>query len=62
MCGITCAVALRGAEKRDKTWLDSALDKSLNNIKHRGPDAKGWWISDHCRVGMATPVLCHYSE
>ncbi|CAN9227763.1 unnamed protein product [Alternaria alternata] len=55
MCGITCAVALRGhgplAKEREE--LSKTLDQSLDNIKHRGPDAEGHWISEDCRVALA---------
>jgi asparagine synthase (glutamine-hydrolysing) len=55
MCGITCAVALRGhgplAIPKERGELEKTLEESLNTIKHRGPDANGHWISDDCRVG-----------
>ncbi|KAL6704416.1 hypothetical protein ACN47E_008268 [Coniothyrium glycines] len=54
MCGISCAVTLQGhgplTNDRDK--LGQTLDESLNTIKHRGPDANGYWISDDCRVAL----------
>lgn len=56
MCGTSCAVALRGhprsANSPDRAHLSKTLDESLEYIRHRGPDAKGQWISDDCRVGM----------
>jgi asparagine synthase (glutamine-hydrolysing) len=57
MCGITCAVALRGhgplAKGRGGVGrLSKILEESLNTIEHRGPDANGHWISEDCRVGM----------
>jgi asparagine synthase (glutamine-hydrolysing) len=55
MCGITCAVALRGHGPLlagDRAVLSTTLEKSLDTIKHRGPDANGHWISEDCRVGM----------
>jgi asparagine synthase (glutamine-hydrolysing) len=53
MCGITCAVALRGHGPlaKERGELSKTLDQSLDNIKHRGPDAEGHWISEDCRVG-----------
>jgi asparagine synthase (glutamine-hydrolysing) len=56
MCGITCAVALRGhgplAKAKERGELEKTLEKSLDTIKHRGPDANGYWISEDYRVGM----------
>jgi asparagine synthetase B (glutamine-hydrolysing) len=58
MCGITCTVALRRhgplAKKRE---LERTLEKSLDTIKHRGPDANGHWISEDCRVGMCIKLI-----
>jgi asparagine synthase (glutamine-hydrolysing) len=58
MCGITCAVALRGhgplANSKERGDLEKTLEESLDTIKHRGPDANGHWISDDCRVGRLT--------
>lgn len=63
MCGITCAVALRGhgplAKECDE--LSKTLEESLNTIKHRGPDADGHWISEDCRVGTSRSD-CRYEE
>jgi hypothetical protein len=62
MCGITCAVALRGHGPLVATQqhqhgggsggLSEMLEESLDTIRHRGPDAKGCWISEDARVGM----------
>ena len=54
MCGITCAVALRGHGPltKQREVLSKTLEESLDTIKHRGPDANGHWISEDCRVGM----------
>lgn len=66
MCGISSILSLSGQQhqhthdqpngntkpsesKRDK--LDKELRASLEQIRHRGPDATGTWISDDCRVG-----------
>lgn len=64
MCGISCSIRLNGAPhvnghstgaasieaQRERTSIE--LDKSLELIKHRGPDARGQWISDDARIGM----------
>lgn len=35
----------------DHTKLALELDASLDQIKHRGPDSRGQWISNDKRVG-----------
>lgn len=35
----------------DHTKLAAELDASLDQIKHRGPDSRGQWISNDKRVG-----------
>jgi asparagine synthase (glutamine-hydrolysing) len=35
----------------DHTKLAVELDASLDQIKHRGPDSRGQWISNDKRVG-----------
>ncbi|KAF2826988.1 glutamine-hydrolyzing asparagine synthase [Ophiobolus disseminans] len=54
MCGISCAVTLRGHKPLcgDRASLSRTLDESLNTIKHRGPDANGQWISENGRVAL----------
>ena len=56
MCGISCVVALkertRHVNEQDKKHLEERLAKSLEQIRHRGPDSTGTWISDDGRVGM----------
>ncbi|KAA8618169.1 AsnB Asparagine synthase glutamine-hydrolyzing [Pyrenophora tritici-repentis] len=54
MCGITCAVALwgHGPLTKERGALSKTLEESLDNIKHRGPDANGHWISEDCRVAL----------
>ena len=56
MCGISCAVALRGHGPldRNREKLSKILDESLDTIKHRGPDANGQWISENQQVGKGT--------
>lgn len=54
MCGITAFLTLQRdpdqcAKPPDK--LEAILDSSLDSIKHRGPDARGQWISTDRRVG-----------
>jgi asparagine synthase (glutamine-hydrolysing) len=55
MCGISCAITLRGHRPLcggDRSTLSKTLDNSLETIKHRGPDANGQWISKNGRIGM----------
>ncbi|EMC99897.1 hypothetical protein BAUCODRAFT_102022 [Baudoinia panamericana UAMH 10762] len=68
MCGITCILSLsgpnssqhangslNGAPKEPDTGLAKVkkeLDASMAQIKHRGPDSCGDWISDDCRVAL----------
>ena len=64
MCGITASLAL---ESRISTHLTSKevvrkqlsqeIDNSLEIVKHRGPDARGQWISSDARVGKAKNQL-----
>ena len=59
MCGITCRIdivsGLAGhrdlAAKEQARKLEAELDASLDLIIHRGPDARGSWISDDASVG-----------
>lgn len=55
MCGISCAVTLRGYKPSygDHISLSKAVNESLDAIKHRGPDSNGQWISENGRVGMS---------
>lgn len=64
MCGITCAVALRGHGPlhQSRAILSKTLNESLDAIKHRGPDANGHWISDDCRVGQYTSKSSRQSD
>ncbi|KAK6371542.1 hypothetical protein LTS17_008793 [Exophiala oligosperma] len=56
MCGISCIVALheatRLAHQRDKKSIEDKLRKSLEQIRHRGPDSTGTWISEDGRVAL----------
>jgi len=67
MCGISCILAVGGhtpthissnhacvngnsTESKRKKLLQG-LDQSLDQIKHRGPDSRGYWISQDNEVG-----------
>lgn len=67
MCGISCVLALEGRSRHpshhdhaqtngdttasERKHLLQSLDASLDQIKHRGPDARGHWLSADNRVG-----------
>lgn len=56
MCGISCIVALERQTEEERSRhshksLSKELDESLAQIRHRGPDSKGQWISPDGRVG-----------
>ena len=55
MCGIGAIVALERdgykAGIRDKKETAARLNRGLEQIKHRGPDSQGQWISHDGRVG-----------
>lgn len=59
MCGISCVVALgectRRPNEEDKKDTEGRLSKSLEQIRHRGPDSTGTWISQDGRVGRYGP-------
>jgi asparagine synthetase B (glutamine-hydrolysing) len=76
MCGITCILSLASAQQHgaaqqpingerkgiaERGRLDKELDASFEQIKHRGPDSSGKWISDDGRVGtlagLRSPLL-----
>lgn len=65
MCGISAVVALDGinAVSLDKSIylqkLTRTLDESLDSIKHRGPDARGQWISENNRIGDSFNPRCY---
>lgn len=62
MCGISAIVAptktsdddaAASPQERDlRTKLHEQMQASLNNIKHRGPDSTGIWISSDERIGL----------
>lgn len=39
------------SQLRERHKLYSDLEASLDQIKHRGPDSRGHWISDDNRIG-----------
>ena len=57
MCGITASLTLQRSAptncdvKRRHETLTNEIDDSLDIVKHRGPDARGQWISADGRVG-----------
>jgi asparagine synthase (glutamine-hydrolysing) len=44
-------------QERKKLLRD--LDQSLDKIKHRGPDARGHWLSADNRVGTLVVISLH---
>lgn len=57
MCGISVVVALKKnsyySNSESGETLEKALDKSLDQIVHRGPDSRGQWISKDRSIGNA---------
>ncbi len=62
MCGICCSVKLSPSDKslassaatgQYQQQLEAELDAGLDLIGHRGPDARGLWISKDANVGMS---------
>lgn len=56
VCGISVVFDIersgsRGGNDEARRMLHEELDKSLEAIKHRGPDSRGIWISDDNYVG-----------
>jgi asparagine synthase (glutamine-hydrolysing) len=45
-------VEVNGHTKNKASSLETEINDSLEIIKHRGPDARGVWISPDRRVGM----------
>ncbi|KAJ5180007.1 hypothetical protein N7492_003217 [Penicillium capsulatum] len=52
MCGITCTLHFHHQPKDVGPKLESEIDESLDLVRHRGPDARGKWVSPDCRVGL----------
>ena len=54
MCGVTAYITQQtgsGQAVKPPGSPEQTLDSSLDSIKHRGPDARGQWISADSRVG-----------
>lgn len=54
MCGLTAFLASHQQDGQGDSMEDSAestIDASLDLVKHRGPDARGKWLSPDRRVG-----------
>jgi asparagine synthase (glutamine-hydrolysing) len=55
MCGITAIVSLDTSQEVSSYEYSLQLEReitcSLDEISHRGPDARGSWISSDDRVG-----------
>jgi asparagine synthetase B (glutamine-hydrolysing) len=64
MCGLTAFLALRPAPLDGKNGhvstdnMQEALEASIEIVKHRGPDARGHWISADSQVGKCI-LFCH---
>ncbi|KAF2720885.1 putative asparagine synthetase [Polychaeton citri CBS 116435] len=60
MCGISCILQLRHGDKhrsgthgqKENSQLEEDVDASLDMIRHRGPDARGIWVSKDCHVAL----------
>ncbi|KAF9735516.1 asparagine synthase [Paraphaeosphaeria minitans] len=67
MCGISCVITLKGnapksnsygaknltqAYELERALLSEQMEGSLEAIKHRGPDDRGYWFSDYNRVAL----------
>lgn len=55
---VTTRHDIQGVELNGDTIHDAIaheLDASLDQIKHRGPDSRGQWISPDSRVGPLSP-------
>lgn len=53
MCGISAVLSQSPASSSgENSPLSAQLSESLDQIQHRGPDARGEWSSDDSRVRM----------
>ncbi|RAH42877.1 asparagine synthetase B family protein [Aspergillus brunneoviolaceus CBS 621.78] len=57
MCGLTAFLGLNGVDRDESTTVSShrlacQINDNLDLVKHRGPDARGQWISPDTRVGF----------
>lgn len=54
MCGISALLSLEGrpvsSTEKHFASLDDQLSESLDTIQHRGPDARGQWVSEDGNV------------
>lgn len=57
MCGLTAILSFRNQPDSSPAITSKEIDDSLEIVKHRGPDARGQWISPDGRVGKS---LCPY--
>lgn len=56
MCGLTAILSFRNRPDSPAV-TEKEIDDSLEIVKHRGPDARGQWISPDGRVGKSVVVL-----
>jgi len=54
MCGLIAILALRQSKLKANTV--NRIDMSLAQIKHRGPDSQGTWISPNGQIGTGSVV------
>jgi asparagine synthase (glutamine-hydrolysing) len=47
------------AHMQERKKLLRDLDQSLDKIKHRGPDSRGYWLSADNRVGTLVVISLH---
>lgn len=65
MCGISAVLSQGPAPSSgENSPLGAQLSESLDQIQHRGPDARGEWTSDDGKVRMSSLSQCleiHFS-
>jgi asparagine synthetase B (glutamine-hydrolysing) len=54
MCGIIAVFDPQRRESADIAGLTSAIQKGLDYIAHRGPDASCVWVNDDATCGKYT--------
>ncbi len=54
MCGIAGIISAR------KQVTQSRLKSMTDSLRHRGPDAEGWWCSDDATVGLGSRKRVEY--
>ena len=67
MCGLTACLDYREhehlANARDiASKLEEEVENSLELVKHRGPDARGQWISSDGRIGRYNDLLALFTD